>query len=335
MYEAKHYHKTAEGLIRCGLCPHECLLREGEVGLCRARKHVDGMLVSENYGKLTALHLDPIEKKPLYHYFPGRQILSVGSFGCNFRCGWCQNASISQPGHNQYRSLPVTAPTSVVEKAIDSKSFGIAYTYNEPVVYFEYMLDIAERAFEAGLKNVMVTNAHINPKPLSELLPLLHAVNADLKSFDAGFYKKRAGGNIEAVKKSLITMARRGIHLELTMLVIPGFNDDKEMFKNLTIWVADKLGRRTILHLSRYFPALKVLQPSTPVELLEDFYEIAKMQLPHVYLGNVQGIPKASSTRCQTCGSLVIERLAYRINTLGMDEHGRCMHCKEQICIVK
>lgn len=333
MVEAKHYNKNADGLIRCELCPHQCKLHDGETGLCGVRKHVNGNLVAENYGKITALHLDPIEKKPLYHYFPGRQILSVGSFGCNFRCGWCQNASISQPDSKQYRSLPVTLPELVVQTAVDSKSFGIAYTYNEPVVYFEYMLDIAKKAIKAGLKNVMVTNAHINPRPLAELLPLLHAVNADLKSFDAGFYKRRAGGNLETVKKSLITMASQGIHLELTMLVIPGFNDDKEMFKNLTTWVADMLSPRTVLHLSRYFPALQMRQPPTPLELLEGFYEIAKKQLPYVYLGNVQGRPEASSTRCQKCGSSVIERTAYYTNALGIDEYGCCMHCNEQICI--
>ncbi len=331
IFEALHYQETGKGNVRCTLCPHMCVLEQGQTGLCRARTNKDGVLVSDNYGVVTSLCADPIEKKPLYHFFPGRSILSVGSFGCNFRCGWCQNASISQHGLIHFASLPYTAPSQLVKAA--EKGLGLAYTYNEPVVYFEFMKDMAELVCEAGMKNVMVTNAHINKKPLNELLPMLHAVNADLKSFSTEFYRHHAGGSLTAVKNSLKAISGRGIHLELTLLVIPGLNDDKELFAEMTDWISSELGPKTVLHLSRYFPVGKMRQPPTPHDLLKEFHEIAKKRLSYVYLGNLPDQRETSSTFCPKCGKLVIERKGYYTDTAGIDANGSCIHCRENICV--
>jgi pyruvate formate lyase activating enzyme len=329
--EARHYRKSSQAEVQCALCPHMCVLAKDETGLCHARTNRHGVLYTDNYGVVTSLCADPIEKKPLYHFFPGRNILSVGSFGCNFRCGWCQNASISQHGPEHFASLPYTSPRDVVNAT--GQGLGLAYTYNEPTVFFEFMKDMAVLAHDAGLKNVMVTNAHINKKPLEELLPLLHAVNADLKSFSPEFYRHHAGGSLRSVKNSLKTIAARGIHLELTMLVIPGLNDNKLLFTEMTDWIASELGPKTVLHLSRYFPAGKMRQPPTPIDLLIEFHEIAKNKLSFVYLGNVPGQHETSSTFCPNCGWLVIERRGYSTDIAGIDESGCCMHCHENICV--
>lgn len=331
IFEARHYQETSHGKVRCSLCPHMCVIEQAQTSLCRARTNKDGVLVADNYGVVTSLCADPIEKKPLYHFFPGRSILSVGSFGCNFRCGWCQNASISQRGLTQFSSLPYTEPSQVVKAA--KRGLGLAYTYNEPIVYFEFMKDMAELVCEAGMKNVMVTNAHINQKPLEELLPLLHAVNADLKSFSPDFYRHHAGGSLTAVKNSLKAIAWRGIHLELTMLVIPGLNDDRNLFAEMVDWISGELGPKTVLHLSRYFPVGTMRQPPTPLDLLKEFHELAKNKLSFVYLGNVPGQRETLSTFCPKCGELVIERRGYSTDTTGIDKSGCCTHCHENICV--
>ena len=333
MKEAACYVKLPDGRVRCDLCPHYCLLTDGERGKCNARSNQQETLVSENFGIITALCTDPVEKKPLYHFFPGREILSIGSFGCNLNCHWCQNASIAQQGREAFSHIRYTPPETVIQAAVDSKSIGLAYTYNEPVVWFEYMLEMAEGARQHGLKNVLVTNLQINPKPLQQLIPFLDAVNADLKSFDALFYMKEAGGHFDAIKKNLKTIVESGVHLEVTFLVLPLMNMKQAMFADMVNWIADELGDRTVLHLSRYFPAHKMDDPPTSLDLMHQLFDLAKEKLPYVYLGNVRGGSETASTFCRSCGNTVIARTGYHIQTVGLKSDGSCIHCREPVCI--
>ncbi len=333
MKEAAFFTILPDGRIRCDLCPHFCLLTEGERGKCNARLHQHGKLVSENHGIITALCTDPVEKKPLYHFFPGRQIVSVGSFGCNLNCNWCQNASIAQQGLEAFSHIRHAPPGEIVQTAVKSNSIGLAYTYNEPIVWYEYMMEMAQGIRQHGLKNVMVTNLQINPKPLQHLIPLLDAVNADLKSFDASFYEEEAGGHLDGIKKNLKTIAKSGIHLEITFLVLPFINAQKAMFAEMVDWIADELGDRTVLHLSRYFPAHRMDAPPTSLELMHQLFETAKGKLPYVYLGNVRGSSKTASTFCHSCGKTVIERFGYHTETVGLNPDGSCIYCREPICI--
>ena len=333
MKEAACYVKLSDGRIRCDLCPHYCLLTDGERGKCNARSNQQGKLVSENFGVITALCTDPVEKKPLYHFFPGGEILSIGSFGCNLNCNWCQNAAIAQQAREAFSHIRYTPPEAIVQAAVDSKSIGLAYTYNEPVVWYEYMMEMAEGIRKHGLKNVLVTNLQINPKPLQQLIPLLDAVNADLKSFDALFYKKEAGGHLDVIKKNLKTIVESGVHLEVTFLILPLMNMKQAMFADMVNWIADELGDRTVLHLSRYFPANKMDDPPTSLELMHRFFNLAKEKLPYVYLGNVRDSSETASTFCRSCGNTVIARTGYHTETVGLKSDGSCIHCREPVCI--
>lgn len=282
MKEALYWEST-NGKIKCRLCPHECTIVNGKVGICGVRKHIDGKLYSLVYGETTSIALDPIEKKPLYHYHPGEYILSLGTKGCNFKCPFCQNWAISQD-----MDAPTEKITSewAVKKAKECKSFGIAYTYNEPFIWYEFVLDTAKLAKEDGLENVLVTNGYINPKPLEEILPYINAMNIDLKSIDEEFYRKICGGRLEPVLY-VIKRSAEACHVELTNLIIPGLNDSDDNFIRLTDWIYDNVGQGVPLHFSRYFPCYKMTGPITPLDTLERAYQIAKVKLKHVYLGNV------------------------------------------------
>ena len=266
----------------------------GETGICNARRNHAGVLVSMNYGKVTSLHLDPIEKKPLVHFFPGSRILSAGSFGCNLRCHWCQNAGISQARAHHFSELPLTAPEQLAGSVRKRGSIGLAYTYNEPVIWFEYMLETAALIHDMGKKNVMVTNGYINPGPLKRLLTLIDAFNVDLKAFNDDVYRFHTGGRLEAVKNTLKTIALSGKHLEITFLVVPRVNDSLEDFEAMVHWIRSELGREQVLHISRYFPAWHYEQAPTSLELMEKMLKIASGQLDHVYPGNAPYIFKDS-----------------------------------------
>ncbi len=295
MREARYYSIQQNEKVRCGLCPHQCSLAPGETGLCRVRKNAGGQLVSLAYGRLSGLHMDPIEKKPLYRFFPGSRILSVGSYGCNFRCPWCQNASVSQctPGNGTAESGSVSAddaltePADILAMARKQQSIGVAYTYNEPTVWFEYMMDIALLIRRAGMQNVVVSNGYINPDPLNELLEVTDAFNIDLKSFDPGFYAQYTNGRLQPVSDTLKAIAGKGRHLEITFLVIPGLNDDLAQFRDMTRWIAGHLGNHTVLHINRYFPAWHFSNPPTPADTLRNMKTIAGKYLTHIYLGNI------------------------------------------------
>lgn len=273
--------------MRCDICPHRCALEEGQVGLCRARSNRGGVIVSENYGLVTSISLDPIEKKPLYRFYPGSYILSVGSFGCNFHCQFCQNHRISMTGKEQADCwyLP---PDELVDKAlmlVDRGNIGLAFTYNEPLVGYEYVYDCAFLAREKNLKNVLVTNGYINEGPLLRLLPLIDAMNIDLKSFKPGFYQ-RIGGNLEDVKRTIILCAAH-CHVEVTTLIIPGENDSEEEMRELAGWLAS-VDPDIPLHISRFFPCYQMTdkRPTSPRKVYA-LADIAKKILHYVYVGNI------------------------------------------------
>jgi pyruvate formate lyase activating enzyme len=331
MIEAVHYTRQKEDMVRCELCPHACLLKPDETGKCLARTNREGRLVTQNYGKLTGMHLDPVEKKPLYHFFPGQRILSIGSYGCNLHCDWCQNARISLSGNGHFDSLPVTNPEEVVASMRRMGGIGLAYTYNEPVVWFEFMMDTARMVQAEGRKNVMVTNGFINPKPMKELLEVVDALNVDLKSFSQDFYHRWTGGSLQPVKHTLTEVARRGRHLEVTFLVIPELTDDLLLFRDMVRWIREELGEQTVLHLSRYFPAWKLAHPPTPIDSMTRLLEAALEQLPFVYLGNVPQTTAVSDTYCPVCSTLMISRRGYQTDIHGMNGLGHCTHCGEPV----
>lgn len=319
--------------VRCHLCPHNCMLAEGQYGICRARCNINGVLMSANYGKVTAMHFDPIEKKPLYHFYPGAVIFSLGTAGCNFNCDFCQNCEISQVRADDYPFIRMLDPRQAVQMAMQNKqNIGIAYTYNEPSIWFEYVLDTAKLAQAAGLKNVMVSNGFINTAPLNELLPWIDAFNIDLKAFTEEFYSKYTGGQLAPVKNTLKQISRHGRHLEITCLVIPGLNDDTVVFRKMAAWISAEVGKNTVLHLSRYFPRNRMSLPPTTEETLLRLRETAKEYLHYVYVGNLL-MEEGASTYCYSCGNLVIERNGYLARSSGLDQSGKCMKCSAFIAM--
>lgn len=324
--EALHYIREKNSL-RCQLCPHYCLLSEGQSGLCHVRTNRSGKLVADNYGKLCSIHSDPIEKKPLYHFFPGRRILSLGSVGCNLHCRFCQNWEISQCGVEGFHRLKEYSPREIVAMALEEDdNIGLAFTYNEPTVWYEFMKDIAALAASTHLKSVMVTNGFINTAPLGELLPLIHAFSVDLKAFNDAFYRRLTLSRLEPVLGTLRAIRKAERHLEVTNLLIPGENDSESDFRSMLKWMRDELGPETVLHISRYFPTYKMNNPPTPENLLLEFYDIAKEYLSYVYLGNVQS-EKGRDTYCRECGALLIRRSGYHTSLTGLTEDLKCKVC--------
>ena len=271
---------------RCELCFHHCALDEGQTGLCRARACQDGKIVSLNYGKLTSLALDPIEKKPLRRFHPGSLILSVGSFGCNLRCPFCQNHEISLAGDSGIPTVEVS-PEQLAAKAaelVPQGNIGVAYTYNEPLIGYEYVQNCAALVHEQGMINVLVTNGTVEEEPWRALLPLIDASNIDLKGFTPAWYRQ-LGGNLETVKRSIALAAER-CHVEVTTLLIPGENDSEEEIRELARWLAS-ISSEIPLHLSRFFPRYRMLdRPPAPVEQVCRLAETARRYLSYVYTGN-------------------------------------------------
>ncbi|WP_045175959.1 AmmeMemoRadiSam system radical SAM enzyme [Anaerocellum danielii] len=282
MVEARYYEKLEGKKVRCKLCPHGCILSQGSTGFCRARKNVDGKLYSLNYGYISSIAFDPIEKKPLYHFYPGSSILSIGTFGCSFRCLHCQNFEISQLTPNVFE-VEIEKLIALAKK--DPKCIGIAFTYNEPTIWFEYVMDVAKAFKQEGLKTVLVTNGYLNEEPLQELLEVIDSANIDVKAFNDEFYKKVCSGDLETVKRFVEVCAKK-IHIEITTLIIPTLNDRDEEIENLAKWIAS-IDDRIPLHLTRYFPRYKMTLPPTPKETLMRLREVAKKYLVNVYLGNI------------------------------------------------
>lgn len=331
MREALFYEKKEKDAVSCVLCPHYCKIAEGKAGICRARQNRGGVLYAANYGRVSSHGMDPVEKKPLYHFYPGFFILSVGTFGCNFQCGFCQNWQIA---HGDPPTTGVT-PEGLVEMAMDYTgmgypNIGLAFTYNEPFMWYEFVLDTAKLAREAGLKNVLVTNGSINEEPLREILPFIDAMNIDVKGFTDDYYKKHCKGSLQPVLRTVET-ARRECHVELTTLLIPGLNDSEEEIGRLAGWVAS-LDRDIPLHFSRYFPTYKMDLPATPLETLVRAREIALEKLHYVYIGNAQ-IPGAGDTFCPRCGDEVISRIGHSARGVGLSGRN-CGSCGEEIKFV-
>jgi pyruvate formate lyase activating enzyme len=330
MQEARWYEKLEDRKVQCLLCPHLCMLNEGKTGICRVRKNAGGILFSENYGQLSALHLDPIEKKPLYHFFPGKQVFSIGSVGCNLHCNFCQNCDISQVSANEAGFLRFLPAEQVVSKALSARgSIGIAYTYNEPGIWIEYMEHTAILAKERGLKNIMVTNGFINAGPLREMTGYIDAFSVDLKAFNESFYRQQTSSSLEPVKKALEVIRASGRHLEVVNLVIPGLNDKPEDFSKMVSWIAGTLGKETILHLSAYYPRYRSMVPPTPVDTITSLCEIASASLEYVYAGNIAST--YATTHCPACKKPLIRRLGYSIDIQGVSPDGSCKFCGKSV----
>ena len=327
MQEAQFYQKADDHVVKCNLCPWFCELKPGQTGVCKVRENKDGLLVTHVYNKVAAIGTDPIEKKPLYHFFPGKNILSIGEVGCNLFCTFCQNHHISQCFATDFNAFHAVSSEQILKTALKTKnSIGVAYTYNEPFTFYEFMFDTAKLVKEKNLKNVVVSNGYINPEPLKQILPLIDAFNIDLKGFENDFYKKFTKGKLEPVLEALKIIAANANHLEITNLVIPGLNDDDKKFEEMVKWIAEELGPHIPLHLSRYFPQYKLDLPPTSTEKLNQFYSTAKQYLQHVYLGNVND-GGHSSTRCPGCQTLLIERNHYLTKIVQSGFKGLCKAC--------
>lgn len=330
MYPASYYQLKEEQKVQCLLCPHRCILSPGQYGKCNTRVNSDGALFTESYGILSSISTDPIEKKPLYHFLPGRSILSIGSFGCNLKCDYCQNCTISQVDPGIFSHHPVRDPEDIVNKALLHRdNIGLAYTYNEPTIYFEYMIKCAGLIKEHQLMNVMVTNGYINREPLEALLPHMDAFNIDLKSFRDEFYHRRTSASLGPVLDSIARVAGSDCHLELTFLIIPGYNDSESEWIDMVRWIEDHCGPDTILHASKYFPRFKLQSSFTPTETIHRFLQVAGERLHYVYPGN---IPQSDyHTRCPGCNAVVIERGFYHTGISGLDPEGHCSQCDFKI----
>ena len=282
MREALYYEKIHGKRAHCHLCPYECNIPPGGKGSCGVRQNIDGVLYSLVYGKTTGIALDPIEKKPLYHYHPGEKILSLGTRGCNFHCNFCQNWHISQEVDGPVENI---TSEEVVERAKELHSFGIAYTYNEPFIWYEFVLDTAKLARQNKLENVLVTNGFVNPGPLEGMLPYINAMNIDLKAFDEDFYIKICKGRLKPVL-DVIKISAKACHVELTNLLIPTLNDSESSVRKMVDWIYSNLGPEVPLHLSRYFPCYNMDIAPTPIDTLKRAERIAKEKLKYVYIGN-------------------------------------------------
>ena len=329
MHKARLWTSVGD-IVDCQLCNHYCKIREGRKGLCQVRKNTDGQLYSLNYGKLIAAHIDPIEKKPLYHFLPGSHSYSIAATGCNFRCSWCQNWDISQlSDHNDPDRLPFTDPEQVVKAALRSGCRSISYTYTEPTIFYEYARDVSILAREAGLKNVWVSNGYMSGQMLDEYFPYMDAINVDIKAFDDSVHHKFTGAHLQPILDNCRALKRAGVWLEVTTLLIPGINDDESQINGLAGFIADELGKDTPWHISRYFPQPQFRDiPATASETILKAVKTGKdAGLQFVYAGN---LGSNEDTYCPVCGELLVAR-----SSLWMTDNkiaqGTCPKCGTKI----
>jgi len=322
------YQIVHEKNIECLICPHNCKIPPGKKGICGVRKNTGNKIELLTHGIISGYAIDPVEKKPLYHFYPGYNILSVGSYGCNMRCDFCQNYHISQ-------ECEITADPKITrEKIISditsaSKNIGLAFTYNEPVIWFEYIVEIASSVRSKGFMTALVTNGFVNKAPLHELIELTDAFNVDLKAFNNDFYRKLTGASIKPVKEALTEIAKAGRHLEITTLLIPGQNDSLSEMESQVKWIGSELGDETPFHLSRYFPMYQRHDPPTPHDTLIRHFELASKYLKYVYLGNTMS-DTGQATKCPKCGETITNRIGYDIRNVGTRD-GKCNKCGREI----
>jgi len=331
--EAKYYKTLNNEEVVCTLCPRVCKLKPGELGFCRVRKNMGGKLYTLAYGRPVAVHVDPIEKKPLYHFFPGSRILSIGTFGCNLGCLFCQNYDIARAEYRANFSRYLK-PEEIIEASVNYNSIGIAYTYNEPTVFAEYVEDISSLAREKGLKNVMVTNGFISKKVLKEVYRYIDAANVDLKSMSSEFYRRYCLGELNPVLDAIIELKSMGIWVEITNLLIPGLNDGHKDIDKLVSWIINSIGDRVPLHFSAFYPCYQMLdRPRTSKSVLDMAREIALSKgMKYVYEGNVF-TTEEGNTYCPSCGALLVERSYFDVVRLNVKD-GRCLKCGNDVDII-
>jgi len=318
---ARFYETMSGNRIHCLLCPHSCVISDGHAGKCRVRENQGGTLVALTYARAASTAMDPMEKKPLYHFMPGESVYSIGSWGCNFTCLFCQNYHISQNQVQTQELLPETA----AREALQAGAAGIAYTYNEPTINAEYVIDCGREAHERGLSNILVTNGFVNPDPLNEMLEVIDAMNIDIKAFFPGFYEDLCGGSLEPVLETAKIASKR-CHIEITTLLIPEHNDAPKALEEEAEWIAENLGEMTPVHLSAYFPRYKLNALPAGAALLERARDIFRMKLKYVYVGNVP-CPGGNDTKCTGCGSTLIKRDGYVTEIVGLQDSGICVSC--------
>ena len=327
--EALFYSETPKG-IRCLICPNECDIKEGESGDCRNRINKNGKLYTIAYGNPCAVHIDPVEKKPLYHFLPGSRAFSVATAGCNLACLNCQNWTISQKSPAETKNYDLL-PDKLIESCLENSCELIAYTYSEPITFYEYTFDSSILAKQAGIKNAIVTAGYINKEPLLKLCKVIDAANVDLKSFSDDIYIRLNAGSLQPVLNTLLTLKDEGVWLEITNLVVPSWTDDMDMIRKMCGWLVSNGFKDTPLHFSRFYPSYKLTQlPPTPVNILVSAREIAlKEGSEHVYIGNVPG-QNAENTVCSNCGKEVIKRRGFTIVENNI-KNGKCAFCDEPV----
>lgn len=332
-FPAQYFEVETVASVRCLLCPHHCRIAPGKTGLCGARLNENGTLFTRNYSVVSGMSMDPIEKKPLYHFHPGKRIFSIGTVGCNLDCPFCQNFQISRYFDTRsLMQLDKIMPGEMVDIAVRNGSFGIAYTYSEPAVWYEYVYDVSKLAHKKGLANVWVTNGFIESSPLKAILPYIDAANVDLKAYDDQAYRELRGA-FEPVLATIETLYAAGVHLELTTLVVPGLNDDPARLVELAKRIA-AIDRKIPYHLSRYFPRYRYRNEATDVELLERIRAAVSEHLDYVYVGNTGS---ESDTLCPNCGNVLIQRSGYStvLSGIGTGDSGLvCKNCGVKADIV-
>ncbi len=326
------YQEPAGNKVRCMLCPQVCLLGEGQTGDCGVRVVESGTLYTMNYGCLAAANVDPIEKKPLYHFYPGHSILSLGTIGCNLHCSFCQNWALARGDNHLCREeiSPESVLAMLESRREDNQLAGVAYTYNEPLIWYEFVLRTAELLHKHGYRNVLVTNGFINLDPLMEMLPYIDAMNIDVKGFTDQFYREYCRGRKKPVLRT-VEKAVESCHVEITCLLIPSLNDSPAEQQELASWLGS-LSPDLVLHYSRYFPNYRMELPPTPESTLKRTLEIARKHLHYVYPGNID-LPGGADTICPNCSNLLVSRSGYRVRMVGLDGN-RCNNCNSEISIV-
>jgi len=334
VHEAMFYERLAGNSVRCQLCHQQCVIADRHHGLCGVRENHGGTLYSVNYGRVIAAHVDPIEKKPLFHFYPGSRAFSVATAGCNFRCAFCQNWDISQASKGENRSIGghYTEPQAAVEAALRTSSRVIAFTYTEPTVFYEWALDVARAAAEKDLKTAFVTNGYIRADPLDSIQPFLHAANVDLKAFRDESYRRVMGAALQPVLDTLIRMKRLGIWVEVTTLVVTDLNDSEDELRDIARFISSELGPETPWHVSRFHPDFRYTNvPPTNPHVLKRAHELGQEEgLHYVYVGNLPGTD-GENTRCHKCGNLLVNRIGFHVVENRIATGSTCPQCGERV----